>query len=332
MTIAMSPPPGQGGRLLRSGLLPMVLAVLPAALAADPALPREFRPTPARIAPIPAPEGTAAAWQTAHFRLFADEDLDRETLQGFATTIESVPQLLESFPLPLWSPPSTVRPLVRLCRDQDRFEDFGGPEGSSGFYDGRKAQILIRADLFLSPPRQGQTRLTAPPDEDLLVHELCHLGMHRILAWGRPWLYEGLAEYFAAAHQGKGSYRFTNSPQLVRDHFRRYLARDQNGQIVLPPLAQVLSKTGKQWVTENKENAPEDRYRPYAAALLLVHYHLEGGQERREHLRDHLEALQSYRDPRLPRPVLKTPDPKVIEGQLQKYWSSRGLPLLFTEL
>jgi hypothetical protein len=313
------------------GTLLLILS-LQTNLLAEAIFPDQFKPKRAEIRAITAPAGSTAAWETTHFSFLSDEAIDRDTLQSFATTMESVPRLLKSLPLPLWSTDATKRSIIRLCRDEERFQHFGGPIGSAGFYHGPSKTILIRADLFLDPPRAGNSRLKSLPNEDLLVHELTHLGMARILIHAKPWLYEGFAEYLAAAHQRGGYYRFDNSPQAIRDHFRRYLPSPEDGTIALPPLAQLLKTSGREWIHNNTDAADADRYRPYAAALLLVHYHLEGGPERRKQLTNYLEQLQAPRSRRDPVPVMTLEKPAEIEARLTKYWSSKGLQLRFTAL
>ncbi|NNM27875.1 MAG: hypothetical protein HKO57_00005, partial [Akkermansiaceae bacterium] len=67
---------------------------------------------------------------------------------------------------------------------------------------------------------------------------------------------------------------------------------------------------------------------PYAAALILTHYHL-ASPERREALRKHLAAAAAHRDRRKPRPVLASPAPEKLEELLARYWSSHGIRLVF---
>jgi hypothetical protein len=292
--------------------------------------PREFRARAAKVVPMEAPAGTTAAYQTAHFRLYSDDPVGKEDLQQFASVIESVPQLLRRLPLPLWAPPGAKKPVVRLCRNEERFEEAGGPRSSTGYYSGRKQEILIRADIFLNPPRARPSRLQPKPNEDLLVHELTHLGMHGVVAKSPPWFYEGMAEYMAAGHQAGGNYSFHNIDSTIRDHIRNYLPPGKDGSIPFPALGPLMTLNGKQWIDANKRSEGEDAYRPYAAALLLVHYHLHG-KTRREKLRRYLEELAAYKDFRKPRPRLATGPPDEIQERLHRYWFPKGLNLRFVK-
>lgn len=288
--------------------------------------PRTFKAQPAKIADLPAPQGVTAAHQTAHFKLYSDTAIADESLRRFATVLESVPQVLERLPLPLWHPPEGEKPLIRLCRNEEAFRSHGGSTGAAGHYDGRKRRILIRADLFLHPPRAS--RIRASPDEDLLVHELTHAGMHGLLGAARPWLMEGLAEYLAAAHHGGGLFDFDDPHQNIRDHIRKYLHPDRGGRTLLPALGPLHATDGQGWIDANSFSDQRSRYRPYAASLLLVHYHLASG-ERRAALAEHCKELAAWRDRREPRPTLASGDPAEIEKRLTAYWSPRGLRLVF---
>ena len=292
--------------------------------------PREFRNRPAKIALLDSPEGVATAYQTTHFRLLSDDPLSKALLQRFATVIESVPCLLRQLPLPLWAPPGTGKPVIRLCRNEHRFQELGGPPGSAGYYNARKQEILIRADIFLDPPRAKPSRLLPRPDEDLLVHELTHLGMHGIIGKSSPWFYEGLAEYMAAGHRSGGNYSFADLDATIRDHIRKHLPPAEDGTITLPIVALVTGRTGQEWTASNTRSKGQEVYRPYATALLLVHYHLYG-KTRRAEVHRYLEKIAAYRDFRKPLPKLRTIPPTEIQNRLQRYWFPRGLNLKFAE-
>jgi hypothetical protein len=298
---------------------------------AKPPFPDEFEAKPARVIREEAPAGVAFAWRTEHYLFHSDAAIAPEAMKRFATTMEAVPQLLESLPLPLMSQGREDPLVIQLCRDAERFESLGGPVGAAGYYDGRRGQVLLRADYFLTPPPMQPTRLQPRPNESLLVHELCHAHMDRIVAVGRPWIYEGLAEYFAAAHVGGGRFRFHDSVSRIRNRVDHRLPPSAAGTTVLPRLAGLTGLSGKQWIEVNQLADPRDTQRPYVGSLLLVHYYLEGGAERRKAFTDHLTALQEFRDWRRPRPEMALNDAPQVEERLQRFWSSRGLQLRFPE-
>lgn len=294
--------------------------------------PKQFRARPAKVLALEPPEGVRAAYQTAHFRLLSDDPIGPESLKRFATIIESIPLILQGFPLPLWAPPGKngEKPIVRLCGNEISYQLHGGPGRSPGFYSGRKQEIIIRADVFLNPPQVRPSRLRPKPNEELLVHELTHLGMHWILAKSQPWFYEGTAEYVAAAHRGGGNYSFGDMDRSIRDHVRRYLIPGKDGTIPLPALSEVMGKTSKQWSATNQFAENNDPIRQYAAALLLVHYQFHG-KTRRAKVRSYLDRLAAHRDWRVPLPRLTTEPPAEIEARLQRYWFPKGLNLKFAK-
>ena len=304
------------------------LLTLPA-LAEDPnPWPQKFQAPSAKVISTKASNDVAFAYETANFRLHSDKAIDPARLAKFATVIESVPLLLQAFPLPLWAPPKGEKPRIILYSDSLDYHSAGGPHGSTGYYDGRRQRVLIRADIFLNPPTAQPTRLLPKPNEDLLVHELTHLCMHDLLWRTSPWFFEGLAEYMAAAHTAGGAYDFTRIDSAIRDHVRRNLPPDEDHLILLPPLQEVLTTTSAQWIEGNKRAAGHAIYRPYAASLLLIHYHLHG-TERRKAVDTYLQTALAHRDPRRPRPILDVGSTIDIQSRLTKFWEPRGLPLQF---
>lgn len=307
-----------------------VLISIAATACADLVFPAKYVPREAKVVVQEPPAGVTQAWRTQHYLFLSDKEIGAERMQRFATTMEAVPRLLESLPFPFTKPPGEDPLEVRLCADAEGFEHLGGPVGAAGYYDGRKPHILLRADFFLTPPQARPSLLAPRPNEDILVHELCHAHMDRIVALGRPWVFEGLAEYFSAAHEGGGRFDFKNSISRIRAHVRKNQPLAADGTIPLPRLSHLTSLTSRSWLDERQLSAPQDAYRPYVASLLLVHYHLEGGPERRELLQTYLTALQEYRSRRQPRPDITIPQPAEVEERLQKFWSERGLQLRFT--
>ena len=293
--------------------------------------PADFKTPTAKVEPVEAPEGSAAAWRTEHFLLLSDEAIPRDALKRFATTIESVPEVMEALLLPPSGKHAEARPVIRLCRDEQRFTQFGGPASSAGYFQPRKNTVLIRADLFLFPQRNGSTRLKDPPEEDLLVHELSHLAMAGTLSHAPPWLSEGIAEYLSVAHQRGGHYRFNNSPQFIRSHFAKHLPTKDLRDLELPSLRHIIGLSHREWSEEITAADASDRYLPYASSLLFVHYFLEGGNERRAELSAYLNALRAQRFRRQSPPDLGIDDPGEIEDRLTKFWTSRGLKVRFSK-
>ena len=266
-----------------------------------------------------------------HFRMVVETRIGRQNLTRFARVVESVPQLLRSHPLPLWtSPPNKVTDIL-LCRDEASFVKAGGGEGAVGWWDGHEGRVLIRADYFLAPPQAGNSRLQTRPDEGLLVHELVHAGMAASLGRLPPWFSEGIAEYFSVCHQGDGWYLFRDLESLIRNHLRRAVSRNKVGDhFHLLPVDRILGLDHKAWIKSSQNQPGGNAYLPYATALLLVHYHLHGGKERRAKTSAHLDQIRNL-SPREETPVFPSEDPSVIQKRLVDYWSSRGLQLVFRE-
>ena len=269
--------------------------------------------------------------ESPHFRIVAETDIGRQDLSRFAGVVESVPQLIKSHPLRLWHSPQKSITDILLCKDETSFAKAGGNKGAVGWWDGDKGRVLIRADYFLAPPRTENSRLQAQPDEGLLVHELVHASMSASLWRLPPWFTEGIAEYFSVCHQGNGWYLFRDLESLIRNHLRHAVSRNKVGQhFHLIPVSSILGLNHQGWIKASQNQPGGNAYLPYATALLLVHYHLHGGAERREKTSAHLQKIQNL-SPRNTSPAFPTEDAEVIQKRLVNYWSSRGLQLIFSE-
>lgn len=287
--------------------------------------PARFRTPPPEMLALANQQGLDA-WETAHFILVCEEKISPTRMKEFAQVMESVPRLFQSLPIPLWAPPKGEKAVIRVCRDEASFVAAGGPPGAAGYYHGRQVRVLVRGDVLLNPPQAKATQLAVPPDGDLLVHELCHLAMHRH-GFLPPWLGEGIAEYFSSCHLGKGSYDFSDSRRRIPRHIQKFYPVERYPVLRLPSLSQVTSRESREWVKGNDEAKPEDRYRPYAVSLLLAHYYLEGGEERRGELARYFQETLTSRN-RKKRNLLATV-PVGLEEKLTNYWKTKGLHIQF---
>lgn len=268
---------------------------------------------------------------TKHFRMVSETKIVRQDFARFAKVVESVPQLIESHPMPLWSPPTKKQIDIILCKDNESFAKAGGKPGAVGWWDGRKRHALIRADYFLAPPRNGNSRLQPRPDQGLLVHEMVHMSMAGLLWRIPPWFSEGAAEYFSVCHQGGGWYMFRDLESTIRDHLRYAAGKNKVGEKYhLLGVEKILKLDHKGWLESATVQISGNAYLPYATALLLTHYHFHGGAERRKKVADHLTKLHNL-DPRTPTPAFPTEDGKEIQKRLVKYWAPRGLQLVFDQ-
>jgi hypothetical protein len=192
-------------------------------------------------------------------------------------------------------------------------------------YLSRQALVLIQGDYLVRSPDAARSRLAPRNDEDLVVHELVHLCMHRTNAKLPQWLIEGLAEYFASAHAGAGRFSFGNMDQVIREHLRTRLSPDDPG-IPLAPVADLIGLDGRGWLHYLNRLPADERYQAYAASLLLAHQQLHGGKERTEALRLALSAPPSNRRPA----VLIAPETAAAtQSALIRYWKPKGLTLEF---
>lgn len=262
-------------------------------------------------------------WHSRRFEFISTASIPERPLQRLAAVADTTVQAVASHPLPLFQPPKAERLKIIILHDDASYVAEGGQLGSAGMYLGPKQCVIIHAQhLFGSRPG---SRLQPMADENLVVHEVTHLCMH----WASPrlpqWLNEGICEYFASAHQGAGRFSFKDIHQSIRDHLQRRFPTDYPA-IPLVGIDEVTDLNSRQWARYLGDLLPEERLQPYGTALLLAHYHLHGGAQRRNQIAEALERTS----PREPSPftTLKA-DAPTIQRQLSTYWKTRGISLVF---
>jgi hypothetical protein len=300
--------------------LTLLLVLLGANLSA-----REILPVKVQLEK-PSTENGRKHWTTPNFRIDADAGIDAQAVAKLAVISESTAAVLRAHPLPLSAPPEGYKPRISLYSDARAYENAGAAEGSAGYYIGRgEARVLIRADYFLSAVVVERSLRAPDMDEDLAVHELVHLCMHRKLIGLPQWLVDGLAEYFGAAHLGGGRFDFDRMDEALRDHLRVKLS-PRDPAIRLLPVATIATLDHRGWSALMQSLPAEERYLAYGTALLLTHYHLHGGAERRERVRAALEKAPQLRKPEAFPTLAEIP---AIEAALIRYWRGKGLDLRF---
>ena len=272
---------------------------------------------------------TPFIYHTRHFELRSPKALSRRHLVKFATTAESVPEVLAKFPLPLLGMPEGGRAKVLIYSDEESFVAAGGAQGAAGYYSGRKQAIILRADTFLQPPPPAGSRLPPKADYDLLVHEFVHLCMHRDLAYLPTWFTEGVAEYIAAAHVNDGVYRFDNITSAIRNRIQQNLPNDRE-HIRLPGVVETMNLTSEKWRERIEHGEPTDGYRIYGTSLLLVHTLFDGGQKRREATQKFLQNLRPKKLLNQKVAILIPSDERAkLQQRIANYWRPRGLRIKF---
>lgn len=299
----------------------LLCLLLVATAAADP-MPRWIEPQPA-VVEAQSDEGGRKVWHTRFFRIDSDLEIRPNDLAKLAQVADTTALVLKAHPLPLFAPPEGRRSGISIYADAADYVRAGGFHGSAGFYVSHEAKVLLRGDFFTKGPEQ---KLLPPHyDEDILVHELVHLCMHRVNARLPHWLIEGVAEYFACAHQGGGRFSLADMDKAVRDHLRSRLSPDDPG-IPVVPVRDIAGLTGRGWLRYVEGMAQEDRYQSYATALLLAHYHLHGGQPRLDALRKALEGDAGDTE------LISGVEADRIQGPIARFWKSKGLTLEFAPI
>ena len=302
----------------------MALFLITAA-AADP-LPREIVPGKAVLFARPDENGRKV-WHTRFFRIDSDVDLRANDLLRLAQVADTTAAAVKAHPLPLFAPPEGQRPRIAIHARDSAYKEEGGVPGTAGMYVARKALVLIHGGHFLRAPDPARSRLAPVNNEDLVVHELVHLCMHRTNGRLPQWMVEGVAEYFACVHDGGGRFSFGDVDQSIREHLRLRLSPDDPG-VPLLPVAGLLPLDGRGWLSYLESLPLDERYRAYATALLLAHQQLHGGKARLDALRAVLVAPDP---PRPPQALIDPREAAATQRSLVRYWRPKGLTPEFPE-
>lgn len=262
-------------------------------------------------------------YRTRLFEITSFKDHRDQTLRDFVICAESVPEVIQKLPLPLYAPPEKSPFQIHIHQDTDSFLAAGGAMGTAGFYARRTQTALLQWDFLFD--RNTRPDRIPEPNFDLMIHELAHLSMHGLIPRIEVWLSEGIAEYLVAAHIQSGLYRFDKIDIAIVKRIKNRHP-DSNGSFNLPPLSKLLSATSRDWLATSKGKSGDQALEPYDASLLLVHYSFHGGAERRKKTRLYFRQAHQGKPEALLFPVEKAP---AIEKALVTYWKKKGLKLSF---
>lgn len=266
-------------------------------------------------------------YKTTSYRIESAVELDVSLLKNFASSAESVAAVIQKIPLPLFAPLKKGGALIEITADTEAYTKAGGARGTAGYYDGRSDRVIVQWSLLNRRPENSD--LLPRPAFDLLVHELTHQSMSKLLWKMEPWLVEGTAEYLSAAHLSKGRFDFVRIEALIRDHLRNRTPT-KGSKVISMSIKKLLGLSSQDWHDRTAKLPPEEALQSYTAALLLTHYAFHGGDERRKQTRLYLETLEKITQHRDQKPILFPPaDASKIESQLKSFWGRKGLQLNF---
>lgn len=258
------------------------------------------------------------------YRFITQQKLSKTEISKLAATAESVASAISRVPLDLSAPPSgPAKPAIYIYPDEKSYIAAGGPIASAGYYSGSDDAVLLRADLFIK---------TKNPNYQLLTHELVHLNMDSILAYCGAWFTEGNAEYFSSAFFATSSYRFTDMTRSIQTRAKQFYPNETT--IKLPSLEQLIQLDFTKWNELNEQLTPEERFSPYLASLLLVHYFYHLDPTGRAKIQTYLISVHhrsktgnfSLQDQA---PLFPKADLKKIQTTITKHWQSRSLNIQF---
>lgn len=267
--------------------------------------------------------GDRETWRSEHFEIVVHGTVKPDEVKKIAVIAETTHWLLRQQSLPLAAPASEDRALVEVFTDSVAYVRAGGIAESAGCYLTRPPRLLLDGSHYFASAFRAGRRLPAAQNEDLVVHELVHLCMHGHMGIVPQWVTEGVAEYFSCMHSQGGNFVFTQLEFQIRDHIR-VRAPASPAQIPVTAVGKVAAFHSRDWLDFMRQLPAEDRQQPYATALLLVHYYMHGGKERRLEFAQMLEkSLQQQRR----RPLTFAIDADKTSSALMPFWKEKGLPL-----
>ena len=266
-------------------------------------------------------------YQTNSFRLVTFKRHDHTLMTDFTKCLESFPLALRNIPVPLYAPSKKQKGQLRIVGHNEDYLAAGGAKNTAGYYDGAKNQTIINWTHFSNDTTP--TRILQEPAFDLIIHELTHLSMHNLIWKCQPWLIEGIAEYMAASHIGRGNFDFSRIDHAIRKRIEKHTKPGSISSTALG-IRPLISLSSKAWLKRTAEVDAWEALKAYNGALLLSHYYLNGGTERLNKTRQHFEALHTIQTniQEKPRLILEK-DAKKIEISIAEYWKKRGLRIKF---
>jgi hypothetical protein len=288
---------------------------------------------PVRVAPLKVslePQADPVAgklWHTTHFAVTAFGEVSLDDVKKIAVIAETTWWVVQQHPLGLALPPDVPRVNIAIYADTKSYETAGGYAGTAGYYEGRKQRVMINGSHYFGAALRAGRGLPPATDEDILVHELVHLCMHGHMGRLPAWFTEGVAEYFACMHTGGGNFSFAQVDQVLCDHLHaRYTADSQ--EIFLRPIAEISVLTSRSWLDYVQRLPEKERYHVYATGLLMTHYFIHGGTERRDLL---MQQLRLSTEKRFLWMVDIPVDAAAISKALPPYWREKGLHLVWNK-
>ena len=265
-------------------------------------------------------------YESTYFTFSSDVEIPEKTILKFASNADSVPSILSRLPLNLMSLPKQAddsKPVIHIFTDEDAFIRVGGSKQAAGLYSSRHKSVYLRHESFIKDER---------PNYTLLTHELTHLCMHGVMQNTRPWFNEGNAEYFSIALESNRRYNFSNIAGQIPKDTKRYLSPDTK-VFQLPSLKTLLSRDNHEWRRVNKTLPIEERYIPYQASVILIHYFYHLDKKGKDKVAAYLEKSAEEKHPDEAQKELfpKGIDVElpIIEKGLEKYWAKKGLKIKF---
>ena len=269
-------------------------------------------------------------YQTRSFRIVTFKKHDHTLMTDFAKCLESVPLALQNIPASLYAPSKKQKGQLLIVNHNADYVAAGGAENTAGYYDGVKNRTLINWTHFRN--NTTQTRVLQEPAFDLIIHELTHLSMHNLMWKCQPWLTEGIAEYMAASHVGRGNFDFSQMDHAIRKRIEKHTKPGSTSSTALG-IRSLLSLSSKGWLERTANVDAWEALKAYNGALLLSHYCFHGGTERLKKTRQHFEALHNIQTKSLKKPQLISVDnAKTVEIAIADYWKKRGLQVNFDHL
>jgi len=173
--------------------------------------------------------------------------------------------------------------VVRVCRTKDEYHQYGGPEGSGGYWHPGNEELVFFDYSYTqktlddeTKKRMGNRKLTNDDSLVVLYHEAFHQYIHYAIGEFSPhdWFNEGYGDYFSGAALSDNTSRVLRiDPSPWRIHLAKDMCEFGDGFV---PLATLLK-------AERAEFYNRSRAGNYYAAAWSFVYFLKHSKEVAEH-------------------------------------------------
>ena len=270
-------------------------------------------------------------YESTNYRYTCDVRLSKSVVKGFAVMFEATHLFCRTLPLGLDGGVKTDGKLqIFLFENFDDYCTAGGKPGTSGYFIGSKAAVIVPLTSLGVRPVGSGYMFDREKSSKTLPHELTHqLTPHPYFqVGGMGWFTEGLAEYVAVTPYRSGAFNVRNNHSDIIAYTTGNGTKNTGGRalgkdIRVPDLKGFMLQDYSKFMDNGQLN--------YGCSLLITYYFLQmddAGDGKR--VKSFLKALREGKTGEDALAVLldgRTFDQ--LAAEITKAWKRRGIELAF---